>query len=154
MRKHNNIHIDDQYCGKEVNHLSDFPILDSLLDQGKVILDKVIPGCGATEYYLRLPDNPVILTAPLTLLLESKMDMNPTDEELLSGNYDHSMKRPNKVHYFDRSDDTKNLDKSRDELYEYLTNPNQIPGFTPKIMTTYDSFGVVCDMPKIRNSQA
>lgn len=146
MRKHNNIHIDDQYCGKEVNHLSDFPILDSLLDQGKVILDKVIPGCGATEYYLRLPDNPVILTAPLTLLLESKMDMNPTDDELLTGNYDHSMKRPNKVHYFDRSDDSKSLDKSRDELHEYLTNPKQIPGFVPKIMVTYDSFGVVCDM--------
>ena len=146
MRRHEYLEIVDEYCGKEVRHLSDYPILDSLLDQGKVILDKVIPGCGATEYYLRLPDNPVILTAPLTLLLESKMDMNPTDEELLSGNYDHSMKRPNKVHYFDRSDDTKNLDKSRDELYEYLTNPNQIPGFTPKIMTTYDSFGVVCDM--------
>ena len=111
MRRHECIEIVDEYCGKEVRHLSDYPILDDLLDQGKVILDKVIPGCGATEYYLRLPDKPVILTAPLTLLLESKMDMNPTDEELLSGNYDHSMKRPNKVHYFDRSDDTKNLDK-------------------------------------------
>ena len=146
MREHKIIEICDQYCGKEVEHLSDFPILDSLLDQGKVILDKVIPGCGATEYYLRLPDKPVILTAPLTLLLESKMDMNPTDEELLSGNYDHSMKRSNQVHYFDRSDDSKNSDKSKDELYEYLMNPNQMPGFTPKIMVTYDSFGTVCDM--------
>lgn len=146
MTEHKIIDIVDEYCGKEVKHLSDFPILDSLLDKGKVILDKVIPGCGATEYYLRLPDKPVILTAPLTLLLESKMDMNPTDEELLTGNFDHYMKRTNQVHYFDRSDDSKTVDKSKAELYDYLTNKNQIPGFVPKIMTTYDSFGTVCDM--------
>lgn len=147
MINHEYIHIPDK-CknGKDIDHLSDYPILDSLLDQGKVILDKVIPGCGATEYYLRLPDKPVILTAPLTLLLESKMDMNPTDEELLSGNYDHEKKRSTKVHYFDRGDDSKSVDKTREELYDYLMNYNHIPGFIPKIMTTYDSFGTVCDM--------
>lgn len=147
MIKHTTIPIPDKYDNKkDIEHLSDYPILDSLLDQGKVILDKVIPGCGATEYYLRLPDKPVILTAPLTLLLESKMDMNPTDEELLSGNYDHEKKRSSKVHYFDRSDDSKSVDKSKAELYDYLTNNNHIPGFVPKIMTTYDSFGTVCEM--------
>lgn len=146
MIDHRYLKIEDPYYGKDIIHLSDYPILDSLLGQGKVILDKVIPGCGATEYYLRLPDKPVILTAPLTLLLESKMDMNPTDEELLSGNYDHDMKRSNQVHYFDRSDDSKTVDKSKEELYDYLMNKNHIQGFMPKIMTTYDSFGTVCDM--------
>lgn len=146
MIKHLDLNIEDPYKGKDIKHLSDYPILDSLLGQGKVILDKVIPGCGATEYYLRLPNKPVILTAPLTLLLESKMDMNPTDEELLSGNYDHDMKRSNKVHYFDRSDDSITVDKSKEELYDYLINKNHIQNFMPKIMTTYDSFEVVCDM--------
>lgn len=148
MIKHIPIPIPDKCIenGKDIEHLSDYPILDSLLDQGKVILDKVIPGCGATEYYLRLPNRPVILTAPLTLLLESKMDMNPTDEELLSGNYDHNMKRSNKVHYFDRSDDSRTVDKSKEELCDYLMNSSHIPVFTPKILTTYDSFGTVCDM--------
>lgn len=134
------------YCGNTVKHLSDYPILDDLLDRGKVILDKVIPGCGATEYYLRLPNRPVILTAPLNLLLESKMDMNPTDEELLSGLFDHGMKRSNQVHYFDRSNESVNVDKSRELLYGYLQNKLQIPGFAPKIMVSYDSFGTVCDM--------
>lgn len=151
MRNHNTIKILDRYNGKDVDHLSDYPILDDLLDPGKVILDKVIPGCGATEYYLRLTNKPVILTAPLTLLLESKMDMNPTDDELLSGNFDHNMKRPNQVHYFDRSDDSKRLDKSRQELYDYLQNPKQLPGFVPKIMVTYDSFATVCDMLEYMN---
>ena len=64
MIDHRYLKIDDPYYGKDIIHLSDYPILDSLLGQGKVILDKVIPGCGATEYYLRLPDKPVILTAP------------------------------------------------------------------------------------------
>lgn len=145
MRKYTQITIPEKYEDNDVDHLSDYPILDNLLDQGKVILDKVIPGCGATEYYLRLPGRPVILTAPLNLLLESKLDLNPTDEELKTGNYDPTMKRSNKVYYFNRSDDTVSLDKSREDLCEYLQNKSQLPDFVPKIMVSYDSFCKVCD---------
>ncbi len=136
----------DQYCKRDIQHLSEFTMLDDLLDSGKVILDKRIPGCGATEYYLRLPNKPVILTAPLNLLFESKMDSNPTDEELLSGNFDHNIKRPNKVHYFDRSDKVISVDETRKQLYDYLQNPLGLSNFMPKIMVSYDSFGIVCDM--------
>lgn len=145
IRKKIVLEIPDTYDNREVVHLSDFPIFDDLLDQGKVIVDKQIPGCGATEYYLRC-NKPVILTAPLNMLFESKMDANPTDEELLLGNFDRSIKRANKVHCFDRSNLGLPIEKTRELLYEYLQNDMRLPNFTPKIMVSYDSFGAVCDM--------
>lgn len=125
----------------EIDHLSDFLEFDSLLERGKVIVDKEVCGCGATEYYLRLPDVPVLLLSPRKLLIETKLDGNPTVEELRSQTFAPNH-RPFEVLYFNRSKKT-NVSQTISELVEYLGNPDMLPRFVPKILVTYDSFPLV-----------
>lgn len=124
-----------------VKHLSDFIEFDSLLDRGKVIVDKEVCGCGATEYYLRLPDVPVLLLSPRKLLIETKLDGNPTVEEQRTKTF-APHHRQYEVLYFDRSR-RNNVNQTTAELIDYLHNPLMLPWFTPKILVTYDSFPLV-----------
>lgn len=124
-----------------VEHLSDYPEFDSLLDRGKVIVDKEVCGCGATEYYLRLPDVPVLLLSPRKLLIETKLDGNPTVEEQRAKSF-APHHRPYEVMYFDRSRKT-DVNQTIAELVDYLHNPLMLSWFTPKILVTYDSFPLV-----------
>lgn len=113
----------------EVEHLSDFTEFDSLLDRGKVIVNKEVCGCGATEYYLRLPDVPVLLLSPRRLLIETKLDGNPSSEEQLSENYAPYHRRY-KAFYFDRSKGK--IQDSISELVLYLQNEDMLRGSLPR----------------------
>lgn len=106
-----------------IGYLSNYPNLDSSLPGGKIIVNKVICGCGMTHYYLS-NDLPVILISPRKNLILSKV-------------HDSSLTN---LHYFDRSDKTRVKEESIYKLQTYLSNPFQSPGFIPKILVTYDSF--------------
>lgn len=80
---------------------------------GQIILNKSLPDCGATTWYLTC-NKPVILASPRLPMLESKAKKHPD------------------VLYFSASSDSPN------RLTEYL-NISQLTGRIPKIIVTYDS---------------
>lgn len=105
-----------------IGYLSDWRDFDSCLPSGKIIVNKVLCGCGMTHYYLTNP-TPVILISPRKNLILSKVN---------------DTKLPH-IHYFDRGNPKVDLQESIDRLKTYLNNP--LPqGFAHKIMVTYDSF--------------
>ena len=113
------------------------------------ILDKKIPGCGYTEYCLT-SDFPVILCSPRRILLENKEQQHKDDVFYFKNmmetecGVDKDMTKvgrrsPNKKVTVDKAlieEKLAHLDKQlRDYVYS-STKP-------PKILVTYDSFGIV-----------
>lgn len=113
----------------EIKYLSEWSELDASLPQGKIIVNKIICGCGMTDYYLT-NDMPVILASPRRELIVSK-----TKEP-----------RTQHAYYFDRSDTNVDLQTSKDRLTTYLSHPFRSEAFVPKIMCTYDSLKSVIDV--------
>lgn len=125
-----------------IKYLSDFTdpatgmsIIDWLLRQGRIIVNKDVTGCGFTSGCLANRDN-VILTSPRIQLLRNKRrhfnkvdpEKNPRGEELLF--------------YFDRD---KNLDTLKLALWGYFQDSDR--GARPyKILVTYDSLIALLDM--------
>lgn len=109
-----------------VKYLSEWSDLDASLPPGKIIVNKIVCGCGMTDYYLT-NDKPVILASPRRELIVSKTQ-NP---------------RTAHVHYFDRSDATIDIKTSIEALRRYVFNPFRDDMCAPKIMCTYDSLPVV-----------
>lgn len=111
-----------------VHYLSQWPGLDVALRQfgKKIIVNKIVCGCGMTNYYLTDCTIPVILASPRRELITSKT------KDALTGH----------AYYFDRSDPAIDLNISRNRLQNYIRNGVRD---VPKIMCTYDSLGEVVD---------
>lgn len=114
-----------------VQYLSDWTDLDNKLPQGKIIVNKIICGCGMTDYYLT-NDMPVILASPRRELILSKTK-DP---------------RTRHAYYFDRSDNKVDVEESKYRLSKYL---DQCVSSAPKIMCTYKSLYHVIDVLFHRN---
>ena len=108
---------------------------------GRNIINKQFTGVGLTTYFLKNEEN-IILLSPRLELLKCKAE----DKEL-----------KNRVHWFNRSGDTKeeHITRTLQRLYNYLqyttVNPNNLPlqylqeAFPAKILVTYDSSFRVID---------
>lgn len=108
---------------------------------GRNIINKQFTGVGLTTYFLKNEEN-IILLSPRLELLKCKAE----DKEL-----------KNRVHWFNRSGDTKeeHITRTLQRLYNYLqyttVNPNNLPlqyleeAFPAKILVTYDSSPKVID---------
>ena len=113
-------------------------IIDWLLGQGRVIVNKSMTGCGFTSGCLTNGDN-VILASPRNQLLRNKWrhfnkvdtERNPRGEVLLF--------------YFDRG---KSLDVLKLELWGYLQD-SDMASRPYKLLVTYDSLGVLLDILEI-----
>lgn len=114
-----------------VKYLSDWTELDTKLPQGKIIVNKIICGCGMTDYYLT-NDIPVVLASPRRELILSKTK-DP---------------RTKHAYYFDRSDNKVDVEESKYRLCKYL---DQCVSSAPKIMCTYKSLYHVIDVLFHRN---
>lgn len=109
----------------DIKHLSEWPDLDKALRQygNKIIVNKIVCGCGMTDYYLTDTTMPVILASPRRELIVSKKKDARTQH----------------AYYFDRSDNNLSIDESIKRLRSYLSTVSGVP----KIMCTYDSLAVV-----------
>lgn len=106
----------------------------------KYILDKQLPGCGATTYYLENSE-PLILCSHRSLLLTTKAN---------------SPRHIGKVHLFKQPDDStqEELEKNLQHLHFYIdnclgSNPFN-PSRVPKILVTIDSLPHVFDVLRER----
>ena len=117
-----------------IEYLSQWPEFESMLPPGKLILNKVVCGCGITDYFLT-NNSPVILVSPRKELIISK---------LMSDRTSHA-------YYFDRSDPAVDVNESKNRLYDYLNNCSY--GLVPKIIVTFDSshivFNALADMGRL-----
>jgi len=114
---------------------------NKLPTSGRNIINKQFTGVGLTTYFLKNESN-IILLSPRLELLKCKAE----DKEL-----------KNRVHWFNRSGDTKeeHITRTLQRLYNYLqyttVNPNNLPlqylqeAFPAKILVTYDSSFRVID---------
>jgi hypothetical protein len=107
-----------------IGYLSEWSTFDATLPNGKIIVNKIICGCGMTDYYLT-NNIPVILASPRRELILSKTK-NP---------------RTSHAYYFDRSSGS--VQDSLKALDCYMSNVKY--RCVPKIMTTYDSLHHVID---------
>lgn len=110
---------------ENVKYLSEWPGFDMALRQygNKIIVNKIVCGCGMTDYYLTDTTMPVILASPRRELIISKKKEPRTQH----------------AYYFDRSDINISQDESVNKLHNYLESLTTVP----KIMCTYDSLETV-----------
>lgn len=109
-------------------------VLDKIISSGKVIINKVVTGCGFTTYSLsNALDN--ILISPRLKLIQNKVEQYKKDEP-------HCF-------YFNREKRYDGLQKTIDELkteftlYQHECEQNKKP---IKILVTYDSFCALASM--------
>ena len=123
-----------EYLSEVYNQSTGESLINWLLMQGRVLLNKSSPGCGFTSGCLENGDN-IILTAPRILVLQNKLEQynmaserNPNAEELLF--------------YFDRE---KDLDTLTLRLWGYLQD-SDMASRPYKLLVTYDSFNTLIDI--------
>lgn len=114
------------------------------------ILNKVLTGVGATQYYLTNSE-PVVLCSPRCALLESKREKHPNvwfyrdlADEGVSADSDTPKPTKKKATYED-------IKKFNDGVCSYLDDCVQ-ERKAPKIMTTYDSLGHVIDVLRVKSN--
>lgn len=110
-----------------IRYFSEWEDFADLLPSDKVIVNKVICGCGMTHYFLSNPE-PTVLISPRRSLIDSKVK-DPILPELF---------------YFDRS--VGDVEETLKKLKIYLYNPFHREGFVPKILVTYDSLPTIIDI--------
>ena len=103
-----------------IRYFSEWKDFTALLPSEKVIINKVICGCGMTHYFLSNPD-PTVLISPRRSLIDSKLNDSLLPE----------------LFYFDRS--VGEIEDTLQKLNTYLYNPFHAQGFVPKVLITYDS---------------
>lgn len=147
------------YVPEGIEHISDWASFS--LPKGHNIVDKMICGCGFTEYCL-MCDVPIILCSPRKVLLENKEDQhNNMDDE--NGNRVPNPNPEYPVYYFRNDLDQSNFDSegkklNQDELAEmkvsyireikdkFISWLIYMIGYKPpKILVTYDSLHHVLD---------
>ena len=114
------------------------------------ILNKVLTGCGYTEYCLR-SSQPLVLISPRIFLLENKWDQHqgPLEvfyvrnevEKIIDFENDLNGKGDRKERKDKYGEDTKleKIEKLISEIRQYVISC-RIKHITPKILVTYDSF--------------
>ena len=109
-------------------------VLDDIIRVGKVIINKVVTGCGFTTYSLCNKMNTILVSPRLKLIL-NKMEQFNKDEPL--------------CYYFNREKGYDGKQKTIDELeneftlYQHECEQNKRP---LKILVTYDSFCALASM--------
>ena len=123
-----------------VNYINDWRdgngryVLDKIISNGKVIINKVVTGCGFTTYSLCNKIDTILVSPRLKLIL-NKMEQFNKDEPL--------------CYYFNREKGYDGKQKTIDELeneftlYQYECKQNKRP---LKILVTYDSFCTLASM--------
>ena len=111
-------------------------LIDRYVSSGKVIINKMVTGCGFTTYCLR-NDYDTILIAPRLRLIQDKLE-----QENKNG--------VKECYYFNREKDSKGnplktIDDLQNEFQSYQWARNRI-GKPLKILVTYDSFCRLADM--------
>jgi len=124
------------------------------------ILNKVLTGCGFTEYCLT-NNQPLVLGSPRRFLLENKEDQHPGEvyyarndfEEVVDYELDLSVDDLRACNKIERAQNLelfkKRAEDFKDNLNNYLNNC-LITGKIPKILVTYDSFKLVKEVLKDR----
>ena len=119
------------------------------------ILNKVLTGCGYTEYCLR-NNQPLVLTSPRLFLLRNKADQheNPLEVFYVNNDVEKSIdfevdvndekERAEKKDKWTEGEKFERIEKLKREIREY-TYKCAIKHVTPKILVTYDSFRHVKD---------
>ena len=114
------------------------------------ILNKVLTGCGYTEYCLR-NNQPLVLTSPRLFLLRNKADQheNPLEVFYVNNDVEKSVdfevdvndekERAEKKDKWTEGEKFERIEKLKREIREY-TYKCAIKHVTPKILVTYDSF--------------
>ena len=122
------------------------------------IINKVLTGCGFTEYCIKC-EIPIILISPRRFLLDNKWEQHPgevyyfrnndeisTDFELELGDDKQAIKKRAKTKEEGKHETIENLDKIKDNLRNAYEHRNPLRPF--KILVTYDSFRHVKDVLK------
>ena len=119
------------------------------------ILNKVLTGCGYTEYCIR-NDQPLVLTSPRVFLLKNKAGQHekPLEVFYVNNNIEKSVdfemdvseekERAEKKDKLAEEEKVDRIEKLKREIREY-TYRCAIKHVTPKILVTYDSFRHVKD---------
>lgn len=119
------------------------------------ILNKVLTGCGYTEYCIR-NDQPLVLTSPRLFLLRNKADQHENPLEVFYVNNDveksvdfeidisEEKERSERKDKLTEEEKVDRIEKLKRDIREY-TYKCAIKHVTPKILVTYDSFRHVKD---------
>ena len=114
------------------------------------ILNKVLTGCGYTEYCIR-NDQPLVLTSPRVFLLKNKADQHeePLEVFYVNNNIEKTVdfeidvneekSRSERKDKLTEEEKIDRIEKLKREIREY-TYVCAIKHVTPKILVTYDSF--------------
>lgn len=107
--------------------------LKKQLPSGHYILNKHVPGCGATEAFLRDGRTKTILASPRKQLLYNKYSQHLLDT--------HLYRFKDKDQYFSQQKDTaESILRYNDGLKDYIRNGGS------KILVTYDSLNKIADV--------
>lgn len=123
-----------EYLSEVYNQLSGESLVNWLLMQGRVLLNKSITGCGFTSGCLENRDN-IILTAPRILVLQNKLEQYNMESE-------NNPRAEEYLFYFDRE---KDLDTLKLKLWDYLQD-SDMASRPYKLLVTYDSFIPLVDI--------
>ena len=131
-----------------IKYISDwFDIKNYINFSGHIILNKIVTGCGFTEYFLRNND-PIILCSPRKVLLENKYEQHLSDVYLVKNELErwafvdedisNMSKYPHKATSDQKKENTNYLCNMKEDIKKYiqLCLINQV---APKILVTYDS---------------
>ena len=111
------------------------------------ILNKVLTGCGYTEYCIK-NDQPLVLISPRIFLIENKEDQHPGEvfrvknEVEKMTNYETDVKDDRfliEKELFSEETKLERIETLKRHIREY-TYACSANGKTPKILVTYDSF--------------
>jgi len=119
----------------------------------KCIINKKIPGCGMTEYYLTNSYN-VILASPRKILLQNKFDQHSEDVFLVKNELDQDLQIDKELETdvnLSQSGDSKDtaiIYNSISKLLKFYVDKRESENKPIKILVTYDSYHIVKDILK------
>ncbi len=140
---------------KGIEYISDWEGYDLKNYPFPHILNKVLTGCGYTEYCIR-NDQPLVLTSPRVFLLKNKAGQHekPLEVFYVNNNIEKSVDfeidvseekaRSERKEKLTEEEKVDRIEKLKREIREY-TYRCAIKHVTPKILVTYDSFRHVKD---------
>jgi len=142
----------DLVVPKGIRFISEWIEFDLPKLEEKCIINKKIPGCGMTEYYLTNSYN-VILASPRKILLQNKFDQHLNDVFLVKNDEEKEVevdRELDKSILLDNSDSiisSSIYQRIQQELSNYINKRNQEQR-PIKILVTYDSYHIVKDILK------
>jgi len=136
---------------KGIRFISEWAEFDLPKLEEKCIINKKIPGCGMTEYYLTNSYN-VILASPRKILLQNKFDQHPNDVFLVKNEEEKEVEVDRELDknggVLDNISNTVSsslYQRIRKELSEYISR--RTFELKPiKVLVTYDSYHIIKDI--------